>query len=236
VTVEKQNASIDSSSIILTLDNGSLQINVDGILVYKSLSGSYQEWLFVSPNLPRNIWNFTLSAKDIYGINRSIHRIFNATDSPPSFTGTPLIKEKTRHDDRVLYRVEVAVDDDYLVDRVFLYVDGIPVTATSQNSTHFIFEVYMIQGVHTLRLVAFDDINQENTLILESIEVVISENNSTTSTMEGNNTNIPSTLSENNENTIPSAGGNDIIELGLAGGIFGILVALGNVITRIKKR
>jgi hypothetical protein len=94
----------------------------------------------------------------------------------------------------------------------------------------------MIQGVHTLRLVAFDDINQENTLILESIEVVISENNSTTSTMEGNNTNIPSTLSENNENTIPSAGGNDIIELGLAGGIFGILVALGNVITRIKKR
>ncbi len=233
VTIEKQNASINSNSINLILDNGSLQINVSGILVYESLSASYQEWTFSSPNLPRNVWNFTLSVRDIYGINRSIHGIFNATDSPPSFTGSS-VNEKAQHDDRVLYRVEIAVDDDHMVDRVFLYIDGIPVQSYSQNNTHFIFEVYMIEGVHTLRVVAFDDINQQNTLILESIEVIIQENNSTTSTTEENNTNISSseTLSEN---SVPSTGGNDIIELGLAGGILGILVALGNVITRIKK-
>jgi hypothetical protein len=232
VRIERQNASIDSNSVILIVNNGSVQFNISGILTYESLTGSYQEWSFSSPNLSREVWNFTLYAKDIYEITRNFTGLFNATDSPPFFPDEPVINKKQSFEDRVLYRVEVAVDDDYRVEKVFLYVDGIPVQSIVENSTHFIFEIYLIQGVHTLRVVAYDDIDQKNTLILDSIDVNIAENDSNTSTAE--NSNFPSTTSllENDETALEEREIDNIIELGLAGGIFTILVALGNVIRR----
>ena len=62
-----------------------------------------------------------------------------------------------------------------------LYVDGIENAAISQNSTHFIFEVWLIEGVHSLQLIACDDIDQTTTLVLPSINVVLDKNTNTTS-------------------------------------------------------
>ncbi|MFX0084089.1 MAG: hypothetical protein ACFFAU_00310 [Candidatus Hodarchaeota archaeon] len=232
VLIEKQNASIDSNSVILVVYNESVQFNISGFLTFKSQTGSYQEWTFLSPNLPREVWNFTLYAEDIYEITRSLTGLFNATDTPPFFTNEPLISKDQSFGDRALYRVEVAVEDDYKVEKVFLYVDGIPVQPIRANNTHFIFEVYLIQGIHTLRIVAYDDIDQKTTMILDSIEVNIMDIESNTSIAES--TSFPSTESQSKDDETVLAEGqiNNIIELGLAGSIFTILVALGNIIRR----
>ncbi len=232
VLIEKQNASIDSNSVILVVYNGSLQFNISGYLVFKSTTGSYQEWTFSSPNLPREVWNFTLYAGDIYEITRTLTGLFNATDTPPFFTSEPLISKKQSFGDRVLYRVEVAIEDDYKVERVLLYIDGIPVQPIKANNTHFIFEVYLIQGIHTLRIVAYDDIDQKTTMILDSIEVDQTEFNSNTSTAESTSLPLTTSPSKNDETALVENQINNIIELGLAGCIFTILVALGNVIRR----
>ena len=232
VRIERQNASIDSSSISLIVSNGSLQFNIPGTLDYESLSGSYQEWSFSSPNLPLEEWYYSLYARDIYGISSIMNGVFNAIDLPPFFPDDPLINEKQYYSDRIQYRIEIAAADDYYVDRVILFVDGIPVNSISQNLTHFVFEVFLIQGFHTLRVVAYDDIDQENISILGSIEVNIPEDNQNTSTPENSQSSIPISSSKNDEPTLGEIFNEDIIELGLAGSIFTVLITVGNVVRR----
>ena len=232
IRVERQNASIDAQSIMLEIYNGSFEIDLVGTLVYESLSGSFQQWQFTSPNLPHELWNYSIIAADIYGSQKILGRTFDATDSPPYF-GNESVIPIASYTTGELWRIQVPVYDDYNVDKVFLYVDGVKNTVISQNTTHFVFEVWLDEGLHYLQLVAYDDIDQENTTILPSINVILDY--STTPTTNPGDTVISS--SSSSSNTIPLEEGeiNDLIELGLAGSIFASLIAVGNVVNRRRR-
>ncbi|MHA2203104.1 MAG: hypothetical protein ACW991_05395, partial [Candidatus Hodarchaeales archaeon] len=161
----RQNASIDTSSVTLIISNETFQIKVNETSFYEDLTKSYQEWEFISPNLPPGVWNFSITVTDSYGVKRSLTSLFNATDTPPFF-GNESVVLMDRHLKGELWRVEVAVTDDYEVEAVSLFVDGTERIPISQNATHFVFEIWLDEGIHNLQVVAVDDIGQENTLFL----------------------------------------------------------------------
>ncbi|MHA2243996.1 MAG: hypothetical protein ACXADY_03425, partial [Candidatus Hodarchaeales archaeon] len=233
IRVERQNASIDSQSVILIINNGSFDIDVAGTLVYESLSGSFQQWEFNSPNLPHQLWNYTIRATDVYGSQQIINRTFNATDFLPIFGNESVILIAS-YTTGERWRIEVPVSDDYKVDRVFLYVDGVENPAISQNGTHFVFEVWLNEGIHSLQLVAYDDINQMTTRILPSIDVTFDQSTISTTNSDDTTTSTFTTSSDKGE-TAERRETNGIIEIGLAGGVFVGLVAGGNFLNRKRR-
>lgn len=235
IRVERQNASIDTQSVILVINNGSFDIDVAGTLVYESLSGSFQQWEFNSPNLPHKLWNYTIRVTDVYGSQQILNKTFDATDFLPIFGNESVILIAS-YTTGELWRVEVPVSDDYKVDRVFLYVDGVENTAISQNGTHFVFEVWLNEGIHSLQLVAYDDINQITTKILPSIDVTFDQ--SIISTTNSDDITASTSTSSSDEVTPETREGGEIkgiIEIGLAGGVFVGLVAGGNFLNRKRR-
>ncbi len=235
IRVERHNASIDTQSVTLLINNGSFEINVVGTLVYESLSGSFQQWNFISPNLPPEIWNYSIRVSDIYGSRRKLNGTFNATDIPPNFGNESAILVASYAAGELWY-IEVPVIDDYKIDRVFLYVDGIENAPIAHNDTHFVFEVWLSEGKHSLQLMAFDDINQVAIKILPSIDVIFNQSSTTTihssNTQRSTSSSFPDKLpSESNEGMDI----NDLFEMGVAGSIFIGLVAVGNFVNRRRR-
>ncbi|MFW9903664.1 MAG: hypothetical protein ACFFFH_04985 [Candidatus Thorarchaeota archaeon] len=229
--VLKQNASIDTSSAILVVWNGTTLITVNETSFYEDLTGGYQEWQFVSPNLPPRIWNYSISITDIFGIEREFRGIFNSTDIPPIF-GNVSIVVLSSHPEGEFRRVEIAVSDDYQVDSVILFVDGIERTPITQNGTYFVFEIWLDEGVHNLQVVAVDDIGQKNYLFLPSIEVTPYHSTSLTSDVEVSTAFFSSHTGNSSETGKET---NSFVEIVLVGTIFSGLVATGNVINRKRR-
>jgi hypothetical protein len=229
--VVKQNASIDTSSVTLVVWNGTNQITVNETSFYEGLTGSYQEWEFISPNLPPGIWNYSLYLADVFWIGRNYTGLFNATDTPPFF-GDVSVVILTSQPEGEFRRVEIAVSDDYRVDSVILFVDGVEKTPIAQNTTHFIFEIWLNEGVHSLQVIALDDIGQENSLFLPSIEVTVYHLTALTSNPEVT-TSYSSSYSDIFSETSDDMDG--FVEIVLAGVIFSGLVATGNVVNRKRR-
>ena len=228
--VVKQNASIDTVTLVVW--NGTTLIKVNETSFYQDLTSSYQEWVFISPDLPPGIWNYSLSIADVFGITRDFTGLFNATDSPPIFGNISVVTINSNSEGE-FKRVEIAVSDDYQVDSVILVVDGIERTPTTQNETHFTFEVWLDEGVHNFQVVAVDDIGQENIFFLPSIEVIINPSTSLPSDSELLTTYDSSHHSSGStEGPEPSNGFTEII---VAGTIFSGLVATGNVVNRRRR-
>ncbi|MFX1546310.1 MAG: hypothetical protein ACFFCU_08855 [Promethearchaeota archaeon] len=232
VQIERQNASIDTSSVELTISNGYNQIKVNETSFYEYIAGDYQEWEFTSPNLQPGIWTYTIVASDSQGVERVIRGLFNASDTPPRFKVEEVILI-ARYTTGELWRVEVAVNDDYSVENVILFVDGIELAAVSQNGTHFIFEIWLKEGTHSLQLVAYDDIQQETFKYLPSITVEIDDLDVSTKTPDTSAvlTSLPNDDSLGSKET---EGINELFELGFAGSIFAAFVAVGKILTKKK--
>lgn len=235
IQIEKQNASIDISSVTLIISNGLYEIEVNETSFYESISGNYQEWVFYSPNLPPNLWNYTIKVADTHSVERILKGIFNATDTPPWFgneSSTLVAKYPTGE----LWRIEVLVRDDYEVDRVLLFTDGVESSIISQNGSYFIFEIWLEEGVHSLQLVAYDDIGQGTTKILRSIHVAF--NQSTSSIINTEELTTPTSYSSGtmgSSKTKENKGNNDFLELGFAGSLFVALIGGGNVLNRKRR-
>jgi hypothetical protein len=230
VQVVKQNASIDTSSVTLVVQNGTTLITVDEISFYEDLTGSYQEWVFISPDLPPGTWNYSLHVADICGIKRDFTGLFNATDIPPVFGNVSVVTLDSNSEGEIR-RVEIAISDDYQVDSVILLVNGIERIPTSQNETHFIFEIWLDEGVHNLQVVAVDDIGQENNLFLPSIEVITYHSTSLTSEMSS----AYDSSQSHNSSGLGEGSSNGFTEILLVGTIFSGLVATGNVLNRRRR-
>ncbi len=236
IRIDEQNESIDTQSVLLFVDNGSINFSDSGILIYESLLGNYQEWYFSVSDLPPSVWDYYIQATDIYGATQIFRGTFNNSDFPPDF-GSYSSSLISKYSSGELWRIEVPVSDDFKVDSVFLSVDGVSNSAISQNESHYIFEIWVSEGPHHLQLVAHDDIDQVSVLPLPSINVVI-ENSSTTPTSTTITTStlptsifIPSNITT--QSTTNEGGGtNDLIELGFAGSIFIGLIAAGNLVNR----
>ncbi|MFX1515751.1 MAG: hypothetical protein ACFFC6_05535 [Promethearchaeota archaeon] len=231
--VLKQNASINTASISFIIWNESYQVTVNETSFYEDLLGSYQEWEFISPNFPPGVWNYTLTIADNFGIERVVTGIFNATDIPPTF-GNVAVVLIASHPEGEYRRLEIEVSDDYQVEKVILFVDGTERIPVTHNETHFVFEIWLDEGIHNLQALAVDDIDQESVLFLPSIEVTVSHSTSSTS----NPTSYISSFSHSSSDT--SEGGKDkdfgdIGELGLAGTICAGLVYVGNVVNRKRR-
>ena len=229
--VVKQNASIDTSLVSLIIWNGSYKVTVNETSFYEDLLGSYQEWEFISPNLPPGIWNYTIIVVDIFGIERIVTGLFNATDTPPSF-GEVSVVLMASHPEGEYRSIEIAVSDDYHVERVRLYVDGTERIPVTHNKTHFIFEIWLDEGIHNLQVIAVDDIGQKSVLFLPSIEVTATHSTSLTS-----NPTSYSSFFNHSSSDISQNGVNldDFGEIGLAGTIFVGLVFVGNVVNRKRR-
>lgn len=230
--VMRQNASIDTSSVTLIISNGYIQIKVNETSFYEDITKSYQEWEFISPNLVPGVWNYYINVTDIFGVERTLTGLFNATDIPPFF-GNESVDLLASHPEGELYCVKIAVHDDYMVDSVLLFIDGVEKTPSTQNSTHFIFEIWLDEGVHNLQVVAVDDIGQENTLFLPSIEVTLSLSTVLTTNPEDITTSDLSSSSTLSSGT--GENGDSIGELSLAGTIFAGLIVVGNVLNRKRR-
>ena len=131
--------------------NGSYQVVVNEASFYEDLLGSYQEWEIISPNLPPGVWNYTLLVADNFGIERIFTGLFNATDTPPFF-GDVSVVLMASHPEGEFQRIEIAVSDDYLVERVELFVDGTERIPVTHNETHFVFEIWLDEGIHNLQV------------------------------------------------------------------------------------
>ncbi|UCG03407.1 MAG: hypothetical protein JSW11_05325 [Candidatus Heimdallarchaeota archaeon] len=229
--IMKQNATIDTSSVTLIISNGSFQITVNETSFYEDLTRSYQEWEFISPTLFPSLWHFSVNVTDIYGVTRIFTGLFNATDTPPVFGNKSMVLENS-HKQGEMWCLEIGVTDDYEIDGVFLFVDGIKLVPSTQNDTHFTFDIWLDEGIHNLQVVAVDDIGQENTLILPSIEVTLYHSSVSRSspediiTSEGSS---HSNLAEDNKRN------GDLDEISLAGSIFAGLIIVGNVINRKRR-
>ncbi|MFX1283121.1 MAG: hypothetical protein ACFFB5_05675 [Promethearchaeota archaeon] len=236
IRIEKQNASIVTQSVKLLIINGSSEIDVVGNLVYESVTGSYQQWEFNSPNLPPRIWNYRIKVRDIYGSQRVLNLIFNATDLPPQF-GNSAAFLVSRYTAGELWQIEVAASDDYQIERVILYVDGIDKTSTTNNDTHFVFQVWLTEGVHSLQVAAYDDIGQKNTLDLPSIEVILIPSTTSSTTPIETRTSDSSFPRNTNSSTTSNSDeeADGLITLGFAGSIVGGIVMVGNIVARKRR-
>ncbi|UCE13421.1 MAG: hypothetical protein JSV04_14710 [Candidatus Heimdallarchaeota archaeon] len=239
IRIEKQNASIDTTSVIMIINNGTFEIDIRGILLYESMSGSFQEWAFDSPNLSHELWNYSVSVTDVHNSQNIVNGSFDATDFPPVF------KEETvvciaNYTTGELWRVEVVVSDDYAVDRVLLYVDGdIEETTISQNETHFVFEVWLNEGIHSLHLVAYDDINQVTEKILPSIDVSFENTSASITDPSATSSSTTSPLSTTDDSKTGEStkinDQNQLIEIGFAGSIFLGTAAIVNIAKRWRR-
>lgn len=237
IRIEKQNASIDTRSVSMIINNGSFELDIEGILLYESMSGSFQEWAFNSPNLSHELWNYSIRVSDEYNSQDVINRTFDATDSPPVYEEESVIC-LANYTTGELWRIEVVVTDDYKVDRVLLYVDGdVEETLVSQNDTYFVFEVWLNEGIHSLQLIAYDDINQKISKTLPSIDVSFENfSNPITNSDVTSSSTIPSSLSTTDHSEAKEStkinGQNQLIEIGFAGSIF---LGLATVIKFAKR-
>ncbi|MFX0123703.1 MAG: hypothetical protein ACFFAE_08680 [Candidatus Hodarchaeota archaeon] len=233
IRIVRQNASIDTSSVALIISNGTFQIKVNETSFYEDLTKSYQEWEFISPNLAPNLWNYSVHVTDIYGVERTLGGLFNSTDTPPIF-GNESVFLVNSHPEGELWCIEIAVTDDYKVAGVFLFVDGTERIPITQNDSHFVFEIWLNEGVHNLQVIAVDDLGQENTLFLPSIEVTYRPSSSLTTNLENPTSDFSSPNPFSSE-TSENKKGSDLDELGLAGTIFAGLIIAGNVVNRKRR-
>ncbi len=237
IRVEKVNASLSTDNPFLAIESGSQVFIADGTLIYESTTGSYQIWLFTSPWLTPNVWNYNLTVFDIYGHSSQFFGIFNSTDSPPKIGASSLvILDNTSTG--ILYRLNVQVFDDFDGIEAFLYINGVEFPFTQINNSYVSVDFFLTQGSYVLQLSVIDDINQETTEFLTNLYVQSPIDQTTTTTSGTIDTTDPpdltsqtSTRKEVNLDT----GINDLIEIGIGGGLFASLVALGNTVLRKRE-
>ncbi len=225
IRVEKQNASIDS--VVLAISNGSLQQEVQGDLLYESISGSFQNWRFLVTNLDHSVWTIIINATDIYGATSATFLVFNSTDSPPIF-GSHTISLIKIASGRTLYRIEIPIKDDFQIFSVTLYISDLALNPLFHNITHYTFEFWLEEGTYDLQIVAFDDIGQQQTYSLPALTVTIDQSESTSldsSPISTSSSSVPESIDHPNL----------LAELGLGGSIFASLVAIGNRINKKRR-
>ncbi|MFW9779248.1 MAG: hypothetical protein ACFFE8_10375 [Candidatus Heimdallarchaeota archaeon] len=164
ILVNKENASIDTSAVYLELINDESALNVTGVLIYESIGSTTQRWIFRSPLLARTLWNYSLVISDIHGAQRIILGTFNATDSPPVI-GNSTIQQANFQEDGGNVQVTVDVTDDYQVTAVFLEVNGDQYPSHRSGQT-YTFTVWLDIGTYSFRIVATDDIGQEQVRVI----------------------------------------------------------------------
>ncbi|MFW9855037.1 MAG: hypothetical protein ACFFFG_08240 [Candidatus Thorarchaeota archaeon] len=164
ILVNKENASIDTSAVYLELINDESALNVTGVLIYESIGSTTQRWIFRSPLLARTLWNYSVVISDIHGAHRIILGTFNATDSPPVI-GNSTIQQVNFQEDGGNVQVTVDVTDDYQVTTVFLEVNGDQYPPQRSGQT-YTFTVWLDLGTYSFRIVATDDIGQEQVRVV----------------------------------------------------------------------
>ncbi|MFX0206340.1 MAG: hypothetical protein ACFFDT_10150, partial [Candidatus Hodarchaeota archaeon] len=168
---------------------------------------------------------------DVFGIKRDIIGLFNATDTPPVFGNVSVVTMNSTPEGEIR-RVEIVVSDDYLVVSVILLVNGIERAPIAQNETHFTFEIWLDEGVYNLQVVAVDDIGQETSFFLPSIEVTTYHSTSLTSHSEEATSFFSSQIDNFPD---PDQNTNGFGEILLAGTIFSGLIVTGNVVNRKRR-
>jgi len=204
-------------------------------LIFESAIGNYKIWRFSSPWLPPDVWNFSLSISDIYGISNHFIGIFNSTDSPPRI-GEFSITILDNTSSGVLYRISGEIYDDYGVNAAVLYINGIEFSFTLINDSYITLDFFLTPGSYVLQLSVIDDINHETIKYLTNLHIQnVSIHTTTTDPVIWNNDSSQTSLKDTQQELGLSSSLGSLIEVGLGTSIFVILTLIGNFITRRKE-
>jgi hypothetical protein len=232
----KQNASLNSEKAYLALSDGSQEFNISGTY-QEPLSKSYQDWEFVTIFLSPGLWNYSLHVFDVFGVENILSGTFNNTDTPPEI-GNVTVIQTTQNELGGRLRIIVPVRDDYQISTASLNIDGSEIPIIYSNDTCYVFEIWLPEDTYIPILSVYDDLNQESSLILPSIQITSIDIISTTNTFPTTSSSTNSTLSppfDDHSDGYGGGGVNSLIELGLAGSIFGGLIAAANVVNRKRR-
>ncbi|MHA1214390.1 MAG: hypothetical protein ACTSPG_03795 [Candidatus Hodarchaeales archaeon] len=227
--IERKNVTIDSESIMMVLNNGSMMINISGRLIYESIIGDYQDWAFDTPDLVPGFWTYTIYASDSYGVTRSAMGVFNNSDSPPEIISFSFKHIKEYDTENTEYWVlALQVIDDYAIAMIRVIINGFEYKGSPEfNGSHYMFTFYLNQGIHTFIVKVVDDINQTTEKVLQTIRVDVDVSSSYTSSSNNTSFEVPD---ENKPRTIQKG----LSEL--AGvGVLLLIVIVGIIVKKIPK-
>jgi hypothetical protein len=234
ILVVKMNSSLPSESPIMQITSYSENIEISGELLENPLSGTYQLWRFLSPQLDSGFYNISVNGYDIYKVMRVLKTSFNSTDSSPRIKEIKLLLLKNTSTGS-LFSLRTTVVDDYSIPEVYILINERRYPVYQINTTFFGIEFFLTEGYYNTHLLAIDDVEQEMVTFIKLINVVINNSNSNSNVKLNNSTNNPSeTLTYTNSKLNSKFNEISVIELVFIFGIFTGLIIFGN--TYLRKR